>query len=147
MRSLLIKPTMRPRSVSSILVNLKPIPRPVCVCLTTASALIVPSGTKKCTCAAAPKGLGLAHSTNRPVGLMFRTTETISRSLQRQMTQTPSGVSMRDSERLEGQVTSFNIRHLPEQSFGDEPNALRIFQAKLVKKGLLERPAINGFGQ
>jgi hypothetical protein len=109
---------MRKRSVSSIFVNLKPIPRPVWLCFTTASLTIFPSGTKKYTSAVAPKGLGIAHSTNRPPGLMFCTVETISRPLQRQMIQTPSDISIRDSERLDALATAFNIRTLPEQSFG-----------------------------
>jgi hypothetical protein len=92
------------RSPSLTAVNFRPSPHPGFTCRTTASALICPSWTRKSTLALEPTGLGLAVSTNRPPRLTSRTCAVSSRSLHRQKTQTPPGVSIRGLNRLEGEA-------------------------------------------
>ncbi len=85
-------------------VNLRPNPTLDLECLTTASARICPSCTRKCNLAWTPSSLDSGVSMNKPPMLMSRTRETSSRPWQRQYTQTSLGAGTRDVNLLDGKV-------------------------------------------
>jgi len=108
-RNLFINVARRERSSSITAVHFSASPLPGSTRLTTASALICPSWTRKSRLTGQPKPLGVGVSTNRPPKLMFRTREMSSCPAQRQSTHTPSGVLTREVNLLEGEADCFNI--------------------------------------
>ncbi len=73
-------------------------------CLTTASARICPSCTRKCSLAWTPSAFGSGVSMNKPPMLMSRTRETSSRPRHFQYTHTSPGAGTRDVNLLDGDV-------------------------------------------
>jgi len=90
------------RSCSITAVNLSPKPRPGTTCLTTASARICPSPTRKSTFVGEPIARGDRVSRNSPPRLRSRTRETSSRPLHCQQTQTSWVIAVRELNLLEG---------------------------------------------
>ena len=113
-RSLVSNAARCGQSCSVTAVNFNPSPLPSSICRTIASALICPSWTRKSSLAFIPTGRGLGVAINRPPALRSRTGETSSVPLQRQQTQTQSGVSTREVWRREkeGVCGEADTRHL-----------------------------------
>ena len=84
------------RSCSVTAVNLSPKPRPGTTCLTTASARICPSPTRKSTLVGEPIVRGGVVSRNSPPRLTSHTHETSSRPLHCQQTQTSCVIAIRE---------------------------------------------------
>src|ERR1700752_936391 len=90
------------RSCSITAVNFNPKPRPGTTCLTTASARICPSPTRKSTFVGEPTARGDRVSRNSPPRLKSRTRETSSRPLHCQHPQTSCLRAIRELNLREG---------------------------------------------
>lgn len=97
------------RSSSFIAVNFSPSPQMGSTRRTTASALICPSQLRNSRWTPAPIALGPRVSMNRPPKLKSRTRATSSHPPQRQMTQTSSGILIRELSLREGGTVCFSM--------------------------------------
>lgn len=120
LRNLSIRLIMCGRSSSFIAVNFSPSPLGS-TRRTTASARICPFQLRNSRWTSAPIALGLRVSMNRPSKLKSRTRAVSSHPPQLQITQTSSGIVIRELSRREGGTVCFSMRHLRVKTFGDGP--------------------------